>query len=165
MGYGLLPMLLLGLVGIFISLKSGIGILVALGTAVWASFAAGNFMDVLIKDSRNRKILVIYPLFLFYVSFTFIVIFWVIWINFGYDDIEMTKNNSMWTKFILVSEIRRILGVPSADIRLLCWHLLLNFHHLYSLMRNCGIFSLVFVFWKIWTFSFLFFGLKTNKHR
>ena len=75
MGYGLLPMLGLGVVGVFVSLKSGLGIVVALAAAGWASFSAGNFMDVLIQDTKNRKILVIYPLFLFYVSFTMIVIF------------------------------------------------------------------------------------------
>ena len=75
MGYGLLPMVGLGFLGIFISLKSGLGIIVALAAAGWASYSAGNFMDVLIKDTKNRKTLVIYPLFLFYVSFTMIVIF------------------------------------------------------------------------------------------
>jgi len=75
MGYGMLPMLGLGLIGIFVSLNGGIGIVVALMTAIWSSFSAGNFMDVLIKDTKDRKLLVIYPLFLFYVSFTMIVIF------------------------------------------------------------------------------------------
>lgn len=75
MGYGLLPMLPLGLVGVFVSLKGGLGIAIALACAVWSSFAAGNFMDVLIKDTKDRKGLVMYPLFLFYVSFTMIVIF------------------------------------------------------------------------------------------
>jgi hypothetical protein len=65
MGYGLLPMLGLGAVGIFI----------ALAVSVWSSFAAGNFMSVLIKDATDKRALVIYPLFLFYVSFTMIVIF------------------------------------------------------------------------------------------
>lgn len=75
MGYGLIPMLGLGALGVFVSLKGGLGICVALAMAAWSSFAAGNFMDVLIRDSKSRKALVIYPLFLFYVSFTLIVIF------------------------------------------------------------------------------------------
>ena len=75
MGYGLLPMLGLGFLGVFMSLKTGLGIGVALAAAAWSSLAAGNFMDVLIQDSKDRKLLVIYPLFLFYVSFTMIVIF------------------------------------------------------------------------------------------
>jgi hypothetical protein len=62
-------------VGVFFSLNGGIGILVALGAAAWASFAAGSFLDVLLKDTRDRKVLLVYPLFLFYVSFTMIVIF------------------------------------------------------------------------------------------
>lgn len=75
LGYGLLPMLGLGAVGVFFSLNGGIGILVALGAAAWASFAAGSFLDVLLKDTKDRKVLLVYPLFLFYVSFTMIVIF------------------------------------------------------------------------------------------
>lgn len=78
MGYGLLPMLPLGAVGILFSLRGGVGIVVGLACAAWSSFSAGNFMDVLIKDTKDRKILVIYPLFLFYVSFTMIVIFWLL---------------------------------------------------------------------------------------
>ena len=75
MGYGLLPMLGFGMIGIFLSLKSGLGIVVALAVSAWSSVAAGNFMDVLIRDTKDRKSLVIYPLFLFYVSFTMIIIF------------------------------------------------------------------------------------------
>jgi len=75
LGYGLLPMLGLGVIEIFVSLNGGIGIVIALLTAIWSSFSAGTFMDVLIKDAKDKKILVIYPLFLFYVSFTMIVIF------------------------------------------------------------------------------------------
>jgi hypothetical protein len=75
MGYGLLPMLLLGLIGIFISLKGGLGILVGILIAVWSSIAAGGIIDVQIKDHKNRKPLVVYPLFLFYISFVMIVIF------------------------------------------------------------------------------------------
>lgn len=55
MGYGLLPMLGLGAVGVFINLKGGLGIVVGLAAAAWASFAAGNFMDVLIKDTKDKK--------------------------------------------------------------------------------------------------------------
>ena len=68
-------MLGFGMIGIFLSLKSGLGIVVALAVSVWSSIAAGNFMDVLIRDTKDRKSLVIYPLFLFYVSFTMIIIF------------------------------------------------------------------------------------------
>ena len=43
-GYALLPMLIVGFLGIFISLKGAIGILLSLGVAGWASFAASNFI-------------------------------------------------------------------------------------------------------------------------
>jgi hypothetical protein len=75
LGYGLLPMLSLGFLNIFCNLKGGIGILISLSIALWSSFAAANFIDVLIKDEKNRKLLIVYPLFLFYISFTMIVIF------------------------------------------------------------------------------------------
>jgi hypothetical protein len=75
MGYGLLPMLGLGAIGVFVSLKGAVGIIVTLAIAGWSSFAAGNFMAVLIRETKNKRALIIYPLFLFYVSFTLIVIF------------------------------------------------------------------------------------------
>jgi hypothetical protein len=75
MGYGLLPMLGLGGVGVFVSLKGAVGILVTLCIAAWSSFAAGNFIAVLIRDTKNKRALLIYPLFLFYVSFTLIILF------------------------------------------------------------------------------------------
>ena len=81
MGYGLLPLLVIGILGIFFSLKGGIGVVIALASALWASVAAGNFMDMLIKDSKDRRALLIYPLFLFYVSFIVIVVFWLFNLN------------------------------------------------------------------------------------
>ena len=44
MGYSLLPMLLLGLFGIFFNMKETIGILFSLCIALWSSFAASNIM-------------------------------------------------------------------------------------------------------------------------
>ena len=44
MGYGLLPMLLLGFIGIFIQLKGMAGIVFGLALAAWSSFAAGNIV-------------------------------------------------------------------------------------------------------------------------
>lgn len=43
-GYSLLPMLILGLFGIFFSLKSGLGIFLGLGLALWSSISASNFL-------------------------------------------------------------------------------------------------------------------------
>jgi hypothetical protein len=76
MGYSMIPMLILGLVGIFISMKGPIGIGVSLGVSGWSSFAASTFIEGLMKQTEsNRKILLLYPLFLFYVSFAMIIIF------------------------------------------------------------------------------------------
>lgn len=75
LGYGLLPMLVLGFLGVFFSLNKGIGTVIALLIALWSSYAASNFMNVLMKESKDRKALIMYPLFLYYLSFTLIVIF------------------------------------------------------------------------------------------
>ena len=75
-GYSLLPMLALGFCGIFVSLKGNIGILLSLGMSGWASVAASNIIEALMPQTEsNRKPLLIYPLFLFYVSFAMIIIF------------------------------------------------------------------------------------------
>lgn len=75
LGYGLLPMLVLGFFGLFMSLNRGIGTIIALLVALWASYAAGNFMSVLMREAKERRLLIMYPLFLYYLSFTLIVIF------------------------------------------------------------------------------------------
>lgn len=75
LGYGLLPMLVLGFLGVFLTLNKGLGIVVGLLIASWASYAASNFMNVLMKDAKDRRLLIMYPMFLYYLSFTFIVIF------------------------------------------------------------------------------------------
>lgn len=75
-GYALLPMLLLGFFGIFSSLKGNIGIIISLAVSGWASLAASNIIESLMRQTEsNRKPLLIYPLFLFYVSFAMIIIF------------------------------------------------------------------------------------------
>ena len=76
LGYALLPMLILGLFNIFLSLKGTFGILISLSIAAWASLAAGNTMEVYLKSNNSdRKVLLVYPLFLFYLCFAMIVIF------------------------------------------------------------------------------------------
>ena len=75
-GYALLPMLLLGFFGIFSSLKGNMGIIISLAVSGWASLAASNIIESLMRQTEsNRKPLLIYPLFLFYVSFAMIIIF------------------------------------------------------------------------------------------
>lgn len=68
-------MLVLGFFGVFLTLNKGLGIVVGLFIAFWASYAASNFMNVLMKDAKDRRLLIMYPMFLYYLSFTFIVIF------------------------------------------------------------------------------------------
>ena len=76
LGYALLPMLILGVCGIFASLKGNVGILLSLAVSGWASLAASNIIESFMKQTEsNRKLLLIYPMFLFYVSFAMIVIF------------------------------------------------------------------------------------------
>jgi hypothetical protein len=75
-GYGLLPMCLLGVLGIFAHLNGMVGTVFGLALAGWCSFAAGNYVEALMKEPyQNRKLLIVYPLFLFYVSFAMIVMF------------------------------------------------------------------------------------------
>ena len=76
LGYSLLPMLILGLFGIFFNLKGSIGILISLSIALWASLSAANFMEVYLRQpNTDRKALLAYPLFLYYLCFAMIVIF------------------------------------------------------------------------------------------
>ena len=44
LGYAMIPMLLLGLLGIFVSMKGAAGIILSLAVSMWSSLAAGNFI-------------------------------------------------------------------------------------------------------------------------
>jgi hypothetical protein len=55
LGYGLLPMLLLGFFGIFVSLNGNIGIIVGLVIAIWSSFSAGKIIKVLMHDQNKDR--------------------------------------------------------------------------------------------------------------
>lgn len=75
-GYSLIPMLLLGVFRIFNNMKGPAGIIMCLAISCWSSLAASNFIEALMKQTNaDRKPLLIYPLFLFYVCFTMIIIF------------------------------------------------------------------------------------------
>ena len=50
-GYALLPMLLLGFCGIFVSLKGTIGILLSLGVSGWASLSASNLIEAFMRQT------------------------------------------------------------------------------------------------------------------
>ncbi len=77
LGYGLLPMIILGMFEILFSLKSSYGIFLCLAMAIWASISASKFFEGLMKITleENKSLVIIYPLFLFYMSFAMIVIF------------------------------------------------------------------------------------------
>lgn len=76
MGYAMIPMLILGFFSIFTAMKGPVGIILSLAVSGWSSLAASNFIEALMKQTEtDRKILLMYPLFLFYVSFAMIIIF------------------------------------------------------------------------------------------
>ena len=77
LGYCLFPMLLVGLVGIFMKLQNSLGILLSLGLSGWCAYSASAYIEILIKANENdRKMLIGYPLYLYYASFAMITIFW-----------------------------------------------------------------------------------------
>jgi hypothetical protein len=74
LGYSLLPMLFLAILGIFFYLSSPLGAIMAVMVSGWSSWSSGYFIAVLLGRSDSRW-LVIYPLFLFYLSFAMIIIY------------------------------------------------------------------------------------------
>jgi hypothetical protein len=76
LGYSLLPMLALGLIGVIFDMRGSFGIFFSLLIAGWSSLSAGNVLEVYLREPHNnRKFLIVYPLFLFYLCFVMIVIF------------------------------------------------------------------------------------------
>ena len=73
-GYSLLPMLLLAVAGIVLTLQNVVGVLLGLGLGGWSAWACGGLISVAL-NRQDSKELVIYPLFLFYMSFALIIIF------------------------------------------------------------------------------------------
>ena len=67
-------MLILAAFGIVISLTGTFGVLSSLFLAGWSSLTAGNMVSLVLNRSEG-KILLVYPLFLFYLSFALIIIF------------------------------------------------------------------------------------------
>jgi hypothetical protein len=74
LGYGLLPMLLLAIFGILLPLNNLFGILSSLILSGWSSFSAGSVISLAL-NRQEGKILIVYPLFLFYLSFALIIIY------------------------------------------------------------------------------------------
>lgn len=77
MGYGLFPMLLLGIFGHLLSLKSEKGIILTIVLSVWSSLSGSRFMEGLMKITleERKQAIIMYPMFLFYMSFGMIAIF------------------------------------------------------------------------------------------
>ena len=74
LGYSLLPMLFLAILGIFFNLSNGLGVIFGVLMSGWSSLSCGSWIAIL-AGRDDSKWLVIYPLFLFYLSFGMIIIF------------------------------------------------------------------------------------------
>lgn len=74
LGYSLIPMLLLAIVGIFASLTGEFGLISGLLLSSWSSYSCSNLFTVML-NREDSKMLIMYPLFLFYVSFALIIIY------------------------------------------------------------------------------------------
>ena len=73
LGYSLLPMLVLAFFGVFIPLTTPFGVLLSLLLAGWCAASSGNLIAAV--TMHPHWWLVVYPLFLFYLSFALIIIF------------------------------------------------------------------------------------------
>jgi hypothetical protein len=74
LGYSLLPMLFLAFLGIFANLNGVLGVTFGCLLAVWSAFSSSGLLTVML-NLQSEKILIGYPLFLFYVSFSLVIIF------------------------------------------------------------------------------------------
>lgn len=74
LGYSLLPMLFLALVGVFVTLKGEFGLVGSLVLSGWSSYSCSNMFSVMLNRS-DSKILIQYPLFLFYLKFALIILY------------------------------------------------------------------------------------------
>jgi len=74
LGYCLLPMLIVGAFGILFSLKNAFGIILSMGLSVWSAYCASSFIEMELNVD-DRRALILYPLYLYYVSFAMITIF------------------------------------------------------------------------------------------
>ncbi|CAK0840773.1 unnamed protein product [Prorocentrum cordatum] len=74
LGYGLIPIVILALVGIFLSLQSTAGALLAGVCIFWATATSSRFFATAISMQQQRW-LVAYPVGLFYTCFTLLAVF------------------------------------------------------------------------------------------
>lgn len=76
LGYCLLPMLIVGFLGIIVPLQNTFGIILSLSLSAWSAYSASNYLEMMMDlPSNDRKALILYPLYLYYVSFAMITIF------------------------------------------------------------------------------------------
>lgn len=74
LGYGLIPIVVLALVGIFVSLQSSFGAITAGVCIFWATATSSRFFATAIAMQQQRW-LVAYPVGLFYTCFTLLAVF------------------------------------------------------------------------------------------
>lgn len=74
LGYGLIPIVLLAFIGIFVSLKTTFGTIVAIICIGWATATSSRFFATAIAMHQQRW-LVAYPVGLVYILFTLITVF------------------------------------------------------------------------------------------
>lgn len=74
LGYCLLPVVLASFIGLLVSLKGLVGILVCLFSIFFSSYSATNFFEESLS-LQNRKILLLYPLILYYTSYLLITLY------------------------------------------------------------------------------------------
>lgn len=74
LGYCLLPVVLASFIGLLVSLKGLVGVLVCLFSIIYSSYSATNFFEESLS-LQNRKILLLYPLILYYTSYLLITLY------------------------------------------------------------------------------------------
>ncbi|CAD8138986.1 unnamed protein product [Paramecium pentaurelia] len=74
LGYGLAPIVLLTILSLFLQLNSSFGYALAIVCAVWSTASVSKTFDTIL-GLQHRRLLIAYPLFLFYCTFVIITIF------------------------------------------------------------------------------------------
>lgn len=67
-------MLFLALLGVFVTLKGEIGLVGSLVLSGWSSYSCSNMFAVML-NRLDSKMLILYPLFLFYLKFALIILY------------------------------------------------------------------------------------------
>lgn len=73
-GYCLLPLVLISVIGVFISLDNLLGYVASIVAVFWCTFSASGFFVTVLK-LHNVRPLIAYPLFMFYSVFALMAIF------------------------------------------------------------------------------------------